>query len=161
MNPTTSVVLHNVNGKLYDIPPGATVEVRGTDVEDLLKILGFLIVVDGETAMEAVMNETGDIEMKETTVAEVVERRKKEKPELSCDGTVVVISNRGVRNRVPCGFKTVSKRALLAHAKNEHPKGERSIDSPAADETTRDDIREEATESRKPGRPRKNPVEGF
>lgn len=126
-NPTIDcVVKHNVNSHIYEIPPKKSVEVREHDVEELLTILGFLVVLEeGGAGKQRVLNsETHQPEWKEVDVEIVKEKAKKdEERKLKCKETIVKKDvGTGLKKKVKCGYETTSKRALLAHVKGDHPK---------------------------------------
>src|SRR3990167_8742370 len=144
-NPSSAIVDHDVNGMRYKIDPGATIEVGDADLDDLLKLLGFLVLVEDGKAKEPVtVSSSGVIEYKETTIEEVTARHEAmRKMKIHCEEKVMAVDGAtGRKKKMTCGFGTNSKRALLAHTKNEHPKSEHGIESMATSETTADDLKE-------------------
>lgn len=149
---------HNVNGKLYQIAPGESTEVREQDVEDLLHLLSFLIVMSEESSGEGeklVSQKGGSEEMKKVSVAEEVEKNKK--PQYVCDMSMTVENPAsGLKEEVPCAFTAVSRRAVVAHKKADHDGGDYKTRRATSRDINRED---DDAPRRKPGRPRKESAE--
>jgi len=126
-NPTVScIVKHNINGNVYNIAPGKTTEVADQDVEDLLTLLGFLLVVDekGKAEQRVIDPNTQQPEMKEVDVEIKKEEAKKmEAKKLKCDETINVKDPAtGLKKKIKCTYETTQKKALLGHKLEQHPK---------------------------------------
>lgn len=135
LNPTPNCVVDtNVNGNLYKINPGETISVRDEDVEDLCKLLQFLIVEkevvneDGKkekTGEKITVDPTGNIETKQVDIkSEEAFHKAKAAKIFKCTEDMLVINPLTGKKtkKIKCTFETTSKRTLLAHIKEEHQK---------------------------------------
>lgn len=158
-NPTEfAFVNHNVNGHLYQIPPGESVEVREQDVEDLLHLLGFLIVMSSDasdTGEKMVLKKGGAEEMEKVSVAAEVEKNKK--PQYVCDMKMIVENPAtGLKEEIPCQFTAITRRSVVAHKKADHDGGDYKTRRATSRDVNKD---EDEAPRRRPGRPRKESAE--
>lgn len=162
-NPTNALVNHNINGRIYKIAPGGTCEVGEGDLDDLLKLLGFLTVVEtaptGEKVVsEVVVDAANEIDLVPRTEKEIEAREAKRPKEYRCDEQVEIVNEATGRKTVTqCGFTATKKRALLAHIRNDHPKSKPSVGSLNTEEASREELDEDGDGvTRRRGRPKKS-----
>ncbi len=152
-NPSDSVVAHNINGTIYNIAPGETIEVKDSDSYDLLHTLGFLMEVGSNEATEGtiVVNKDDNTTEEKTISVEEAKAQFTDKKVFGCDLTIKKKNEAtGLIETIPCGYSSKSKRALIAHQKADHCQpGKPADDSTACEE----DIDNEPAKPR--GRPRK------
>lgn len=127
-NPTVDCKInHCINGNQYVIPPMKTAEVRDHDVDDLLTLLAFLVVIeDGGAGKQRVLDSKTHQPVWKTVDIKVEEEKAKKSValKLKCDKEVLVRNERtGRKNKkIKCGYETNSKKAMLGHIKKEHTK---------------------------------------
>lgn len=159
-NPSDYAKVHHiVNGNLYEILPGGKAEVREQDVHELVRLLQFLVINkpgEDEKGEIFVQNKDGS----ETTTDISIEDAKKKfsgKPHFACDLSVIKENPAtGIKESVPCGFFSATRRALVAHKKADHDGGEYKTTRVTEREMNKD---KDDEPRRGPGRPRKADLE--